>query len=64
MLITRHRIVMHRSLMAPPAGLVAYETLEDERVPRRIMLHEDTVTEMGYPARITVTVEPGDLLND
>ena len=37
---------------------------DDDNVARRIQLLDDTWDEMGRPLEITVTIEPGDRLND
>lgn len=61
---TRHRTVMRYELDAPTSTVFA--TVTDDEGDHSELLHLDPAmhAEMGHPRHVTVTVEPGDLLNE
>ena len=63
-LTIRHQLVMHHNLGLSDPGVIAYSTVEDDGMRQRtIYLHRETVSDMGNPVVITVSVEPRDTLN-
>lgn len=68
--LTRRQIIMHKSNVVGYFGehAVVFEVGRDEdelvRPPAELQIGKEDWQDMGEPDKITVTIEPGDLLND
>jgi len=60
---TKQSVLMHRRDTASLYTKWFTETLDESGHPRNIMISSTDWADMG-PEIITVTIEPGDLLND
>lgn len=60
--LTRSRIVAWFKWAAAGTALFEYEDANE--LGRPFVLDEVAWQDMGKPERITITIEPGDLLND
>jgi len=63
--LTRQRVIMHHSLIAADDLRleVFAETLDEPGPQRSVTLSLADYMDMGSPSVITVTIDPGDLLN-
>jgi len=61
---TKQSVLMNRRDTASLHTKWFSETLDESGHPRNIMISSVDWAEMGSPDVITVTIEPGDLLND
>ena len=63
---TKQRVIMHRShaINADPGKEFFWEKREERGLPRLVSLNRVDWADMGSPEVVTVTIEPGDLLND
>ena len=70
---TKQRVIMHRShaINADPGKEFFWEKRDDfglprlaRGLPRLVSLNRGDWADMGSPEVVTVTIEPGDLLND
>lgn len=64
--LTRTRTVLPLASDLQDSEGAAYfqATPDEEPSPCRVRVHPDVWEDMGRPTEITVTIEPGDLLND
>ena len=64
-MLTRQRVIMHRShaLNSEPGREFFYEVLDEPGKPRQAQINRADYLDMGSPETITVTIDPGDLLN-
>jgi len=63
-MITKQSVLMHRGVTSSAYTEHFQEDFTDPSHPRNIVLSRVEWAEMGNPEVITVTIEPGDLLND
>lgn len=63
-MLTKHRTILH--YWTTSMGLTSFLTRDEDTgsVVEAHELPEDVWVDMGSPDTITVTVEPGDLLNE
>ena len=62
---TKQRVIMHRVWGNPGAYTQWFqEDYTDHRHPRNMVISTVDWADMGSPEVVTVTIEPGDLLND
>ena len=62
-MLTKQRVIMHRGVHTS-ACVRFQEDYIDPGHPRNILISSADWLDMGCPEVITVTIEPGDLLND
>ena len=60
---TKQRVIMHR-IRAIGKGVTFQEAFTDPGHPRVLTMLFDDWDDIGSPETVTVTIEPGDLLND
>ena len=65
-MLTKQRVIMHRShaINSDPGREFFWEKLDEAGHPRIVSLNRGDWDDMGRPQVVTVTIEPGDLLND
>jgi hypothetical protein len=67
-MLTRQRVIMHHTLLAAPdhSGTLEQfaEVLDDPGHARSITISIADYLDLGSPSVITVTIDPGDLLNE
>ena len=63
-MITKQRVIMHRGVTPNPFIEHFQEDFTDPGHPRNMVLSRVDWAAIGSPEVITVTIEPGDLLND
>lgn len=65
-MLNRIRSVMHEDPTDRVNGRIAYRSSVDEgeNAPHVVYLDVAAVFDMGAPSTITMTIEPGDLLNE
>ena len=64
-MLTKQQVIMHRSSVAwVNAGVMFREDMDEPGIQRGITVSFSDWTDMGSPEILTVTLEPGDLLND
>jgi hypothetical protein len=61
--LTKQQIIMHRTAYGND-GAVFHEDLDEPGWARSFRLPEPDFRDMDWPEVITVTIEPGDLLNE
>jgi len=66
MKLSKQQVIMHRSqaINSDPSHEFFWERLDGSGHPRVVSLSRADFADMGRPEVITVTIEPGDLLND
>lgn len=62
--VTRHRSVATVLLDQGDRVMLTREPDEPGEQPTRVQLDKQLWKDMGEPSVVTITVEPGDLLND
>jgi hypothetical protein len=64
-IMTNHKIVLPRVRRPSPHNGAFFTNRDDDEASRieSYRMDFDTFQEMGEPAEITVTIEPGDMLN-
>lgn len=63
-MLTKQRVIMHRVVTASVYVEHFQEDYTDLAHPRNLVLSRRDWADMGSPEVITVTLEPGDLLNN
>jgi len=61
---TKQSVLMHKRDTASLHTKWFTEKLDESGHPRNIMISSTDWADMGSPEVITVTIEPGDMLND
>ena len=62
-MLTKQRVILHH-IVTNDRQAIFCERLDESGVPRRLSFKAGDWTDMGSPEVVTVTIEPGDLLND
>ena len=63
-MLTKQQVVMHRIVRDGVYVEHFQEDYTDLAHPRKIVISHADWADMGSPEVVTVTIEPGDLLND
>jgi len=65
MKLSKQRVIMHRSSITREKGGVTFrEDMDEPGIQRGITVAFSDWIDMDSPGTLTVTIEPGDLLND
>lgn len=63
MKLSKQQVILHH-IVTNDRQAIFCEHLDESGVPRRLSFKAGDWADMGSPEVVTVTIEPGDLLND
>ena len=62
-MLTKQRVILHH-VVTNDRQAIFCEHLDETGTPRRMSIKAADWADMGSPETVTLTIEPGDLLND